>query len=252
MKTFRSIVITGASSGIGEGLALDYAQSGVRLALGGRDEARLQAVAEACRARGADVAAQTIDVADRERMAAWLREQDAAKPVDLVLANAGISIEKGKGQGIDEERTRRTFAVNVEGTFNTVFPLLDAMRARRFGQIGIVASLAGFIGLPRAAAYNGSKAAVRVWGESIRHQLHADNVGISVICPGFVESRITVGNDFPMPFMMTAARASAIIRRGLALDRARIAFPIGTKAAIWFGATLPGNATDRLLRRFSR
>ncbi|MBX3501153.1 MAG: SDR family NAD(P)-dependent oxidoreductase [Alphaproteobacteria bacterium] len=252
MKTFRSIVITGASSGIGEGLALDYARAGVRLALGGRDEARLRAVADACRARGADVAAQAIDVADRERMAAWLREQDAAKPVDLVLANAGISIEKGKGQGIDEERTRRTFAVNVEGTFNTVFPLLDAMRARRFGQIGIVASLAGFIGLPRAAAYNASKSAVRVWGESIRHQLRRDNVGVSVICPGFVESRITVGNDFPMPFMMSAARASAIIRHGLAHDRARIAFPLGTKAAIWLGATLPGNATDRLLRRFSR
>jgi len=93
---------------------------------------------------------------------------------------------------------------------------------------------------------------MRVWGESIRHQLRPDNVGVSVICPGFVESRITVGNDFPMPFMMTAARASAIIRNGLANDRARIAFPLGTKAAVWFGATLPGNATDWLLRKFSR
>ncbi|MGE0424482.1 MAG: SDR family NAD(P)-dependent oxidoreductase [Reyranellaceae bacterium] len=251
MKTFRSIVITGASSGIGEALALDYAVPGARLALGGRDDARLQAVAAACRARGAEVAARTIDIADRDAMADWLRAQDAAKPVDLVLANAGISIEKGKGQGIDEERTRRTFAVNVEGTFNTVFPLLDAMRARRNGQIGLVASLAGFIGLPRASAYNASKSAIRVWGESIRHQLHRDNVGVSVICPGFVESRITVGNDFPMPFMMSGARASAIIRRGLAHDRARIAFPIGTKAAVWLGATLPGNATDWILRRFS-
>lgn len=252
MKNFRSIVITGASSGIGEGLALDYAKTGIRLALGGRDAQRLEAVAAACRSRGAEVDARTIDVADREAMAQWLRAQDEARPVDLVLANAGISIERGKGQGVDEERTRRTFAVNVEGTFNTVFPLLDAMRARRNGQIGLVASLAGFIGLPRAAAYNASKSAVRVWGESIRHQLHADNVGVSVICPGFVESRITATNDFPMPFMMTAARASAIIRRGLAKDRARIAFPLGTKAAVWFGATLPGNTTDWLLRRFSR
>ena len=126
------------------------------------------------------------------------------------------------------------------------------MRARRNGQIGLVASIAGFIGLPRASAYNASKSAIRVWGESIRHQLHRDNVGVSVICPGFVESRITVGNDFPMPFMMSGARASAIIRRGLARDRARIAFPIGTKAAVWLGAALPGNATDWLLRRFSR
>ena len=86
MKTFGSIVITGASSGIGEALALDYAQTGVRLALGGRDEQRLQAVASACRARGAEVEARTIDVADRQAMAAWLSAQDAAKPVDLVLA----------------------------------------------------------------------------------------------------------------------------------------------------------------------
>jgi short-subunit dehydrogenase len=252
MKRFRSIVITGASSGIGEALALDYARTGIRLALGGRDSERLAAAAAACQARGAEVEARTIDIADRAAMAQWLAAQDAARPVDLVIANAGISIEKGPGQGLDEERTRRTFAVNVEGTFNTVFPLLDAMRARRDGQIGLVASLAGFIGLPRAAAYNASKSAVRVWGESIRHQLRADNVGVSVICPGFVESRITVGNDFPMPFMMTAARASVIIRHGLALDRARIAFPLGTKAAVWLGSTLPGNATDRLLRRFSR
>lgn len=252
MKSFRSIVITGASSGIGEALAIDYASAGVRLALGGRDSQRLQAVATACRARGAEVEAQTIDIADREQMAQWLAAQDQARPVDLVIANAGVSIEKGKGQGLDEERTRRTFAINVEGTFNTVFPLLGAMRARRSGQIGLVASLAGFIGLPRASAYNASKSAVRVWGESIRHQLHRDNVGVSVICPGFVESRITVENDFPMPFMLTAPRASSIIRRGLAHDRARIAFPIGIKAAVWLGTTLPGNATDWLLRRFSR
>ena len=252
MKTFRSIVITGASSGIGAALALDYADDSSRLVLNGRDAQRLDAVATACRARGAEVDARTIDVADRAAMAAWLKDQDAVRPIDLVIANAGISIDKGPGQGVDEDRTRRTFAVNVEGAFNTVFPLLDAMRARRNGQVGLVSSLAGFIGLPRASAYNASKAAVRVWGESIRHQLHRDNVGVSVIIPGFVESRITMGNDFPMPFRMTAPRASAIIRRGLANDRARIAFPIGLKAAVWLGTALPGNLTDWFLRRFSR
>ncbi len=251
MKSFSNIVITGASSGIGEALARDYAAPGVRLALTGRDASRLNAVADACRTRGATVEADTIDVADRARLATWLAGFDAGGGVDLLLANAGLSIEKGRGV-LDEELVRRTFAVNVEGVFNTVFPVLPGMRARRRGQIGIVSSLAGFVGLPRAAAYNGSKAAVRVWGESIRHTLRPDGVGVSVICPGFVETRITKGNDFPMPFMMNAARASRIIRDGLARDRARIAFPFGTKAAIWLASALPGGWTDAILARAAR
>ena len=130
---------------------------------------------------------------------------------------------------------------------NTVEPLLPRMIARKRGQIGIVSSLAGFIGLPYSASYNASKAAVRVWGESIRYVLKKDGVGVSVICPGFVVSRITAEAPFPMPFMMTASRASSIIRRGLAANKPRIAVPIGTKAGVWLGSVLPGSWTARLL-----
>ena len=94
MKRYSSIVITGASSGIGEALALDYAAPGVALALNGRDGARLDAVAKACRAKGAEVQATPIDVTDREALAAWLQRFDDAHPVDLLIANAGISIDK--------------------------------------------------------------------------------------------------------------------------------------------------------------
>jgi short-subunit dehydrogenase len=246
-QTFASIVITGASSGIGEALALEYAAPGVALALSGRDAERLKAVAEACRARGAAVDAARIDVVDRDAVAAWLTRFDDAHPVDLLIANAGVSIDKDNSSLDDFSIVRETMAVNVDGVFNTVEPLIGRMMGRRRGQIALVSSLASFIGLPYSASYNASKAAVRVWGESIRYVLKKHGVGVSVICPGFVISRLTASAPFPMPFLMTPAQAAAIIRRGLARNRPRIAFPIGTKAAVWFGATLPGRWTAKLL-----
>ena len=246
-QTFASIVITGASSGIGEALALEYAAPGVALALSGRDGERLNAVAESCRTRGAAVDAVAVDVTDRAALADWLTRFDDAHPVDLLIANAGVSIDKDNSSLDDFSIVRRTMAVNVDGVFNTVEPLIGRMMARRRGQIALVSSLASFIGLPYSASYNASKAAVRVWGESIRYVLKKHGVGVSVICPGFVSTRLTASAPFPMPFLMTAAQAAAIIRRGLARNRPRIAFPIGTKAAVWFGATLPGRWTSKLL-----
>jgi short-subunit dehydrogenase len=246
VKRFQSIVLTGASSGIGAALAHDYAAAGVRLALLGRHGARLAEVAERCRRKGADVDTATIDIRERTTLESWLKEQDAGRPVDLLIANAGVALEKGRDIG-DGERLRQTLAINLDGTLNTILPLLPAMRERRGGQIGIVSSLAGFVGLPRAAGYGASKAAVRVLAESLRIQLRRDNVGVSAICPGFVESAITNDNDFRMPFLMTAERASAVIRRGLAHDRGRIAFPLPMKAAVWLATTLPASWTSRLL-----
>ncbi|HSH99664.1 MAG TPA: SDR family NAD(P)-dependent oxidoreductase [Reyranella sp.] len=246
-KRFASIVITGASSGIGEALAVDYAAPGIALGLNGRDAQRLEAVADACRGKGATVDASPIDVTDRAALAAWLTAFDDAHPVDLVVANAGISIDKDNSSLDDFSLVRRTMAVNVDGVFNTVEPLVGRMMARHRGQIAVVSSLASFFGLPYSASYNASKAAVRVWGESIRFVLKKSGIGVSVICPGFVVSRLTADAPFPMPFLMSSAQASAIIRSGLERNRPRIAFPIGTKAAVWLGCTLPGRWTARLL-----
>jgi short-subunit dehydrogenase len=247
MHAPKSILITGASSGIGEALALEYAVSGIFLALTGRDAQRLEAVAAAVRAKGATVEAKVIDVADRGGMAAWLQQLDAARPLDLVIANAGVGYE-GDRKLQEEEAMRGTFAINVDGVLNTVLPMLPAFRARRRGQIAIMASLASFIGLPQSAAYNGSKAAVRVWGESLRYLLRDDGIEVSVLCPGFVTSRMTARNRFPMPFLMSAEKAARIIRRGLEANKARIAFPFGTKAAVWVGMLLPAGVTDLLMR----
>ena len=100
------------------------------------------------------------------------------------------------------------------------------MPARRRGQIAIVSSLAGYRGFPGAPAYSASKAAVKAWGEGLRGQLHRDGIEVSVICPGYVTTRMTAGNKFPMPMLMTAERAAGIIRRGLERNRGLIAFPL--------------------------
>lgn len=247
MRDPRSIVITGASSGIGESLARLYAAPGVTLALTGRDRERLEAVAEACRGQGAAVTASVIDVTDRAGMADWLHGVDRAEPVDLVIANAGVSAGTGR-VGETEEQARFIFDVNLTGVLNSVHPLLPAMRRRRRGQIAIVASLAGFRGMPGAPAYSASKAAVRVYGEALRGELAGDGVEVSVVCPGFVRSRMTARNPFPMPFLMDGEPAARIIRAGLARNRGRISFPWPTAAAVWLLAALPPGLTDRLLR----
>jgi NADP-dependent 3-hydroxy acid dehydrogenase YdfG len=208
----------------------------------------LSAVAEACRARGASVDAQALDVADREAMAAWIASRERAVPLDLVIANAGISAGLGENSGDAGEKTRRIFAINVDGVLNTALPAMEIFRARRRGHIALVSSLAGFRGIGGAPAYGATKAAVKVWGEGLRGALAHENVGVSVICPGFVVSRMTDVNTFHMPFLMPVDKASAIIRRGIAVNKGRIAFPWPMLAAVWFLALLPGALADALTR----
>jgi short-subunit dehydrogenase len=248
MKTFRHIVITGASSGIGEALALGYAASGVVLGLTGRDGERLAKVADACRSKGATVRADVVDVTNLSAMARWLTDFDDAHPVDLLIANAGISLSQNNPALEEFDAVRRTMASNFDGVLNTVEPLASRMSTRRQGQIGLLSSLAGFVGRPYSASYNASKAAVRLWGESIRFPLEKDNVGVSVICPGYVTSRMTDTLTGSKPLIMTTARASRIIQHGLAHNRARIAFPLGLTAGVWFTLLLPAAWAARLLR----
>lgn len=248
MRDPKSILITGASSGIGAALARAYAGPEVHLALAGRDEGRLEAVAAACRAAGAATVTAVIDVTARDAMARWVAEVDRALALDLVIANAGISA--GTGWLTESEaQARRILAVNLEGVMNTVLPALDGLRARRRGQIAILSSLAGYRGIPGAPAYCASKAAVKVWGEALRGHLAAEGVGVTVVCPGFVKSGMTAVNRYPMPFLMEVDRAAALIRRGLARNKARIAFPWPLAAAVWLLTALPPALTDPLLRR---
>lgn len=247
MRDPKHILITGASSGLGAELARTYAAPGITLALTGRDAARLEAVAEQCRAQGATVETAVLDVTDAAALEGWMLARDDALPIDLVLANAGISAGTG-GDTEPVEQVRRIFEVNVDGVMNTVLPLIPRMQARRRGQIALMASLAGFRGFPGAPAYCGSKAAVKIYGEGLRGVLAGSGVEVSVICPGYVRTPMTDRNGFPMPFLMDADKAARLIRDRLARNKARIAFPWPMLAAVWLLQALPPGLIDPLMR----
>ena len=242
------IVITGASSGIGQALAETYARPGVLLALTGRDAARLQTVAESCRQRGATVEAEPVPVTDRAAMQAFIERIAAKSRLDLVIANAGVSGSFRDWEGFDAH-VRAITDVNIGGVLNTVNPAVPIMVKQRGGQIAIVASLAGFLSMPGAGPYSSSKHFARSYAEELRGMLAPQGIRVSAICPGFVTSRMTARNKFPMPFLMDEQRAAGIIRDGLARDRGRIAFPWPMLAMIRALAMLPYPLLDWILRR---
>ncbi|MBT3916277.1 MAG: SDR family NAD(P)-dependent oxidoreductase [Rhodospirillaceae bacterium] len=251
MKIFKSILITGASSGIGKALAEQLAGEGVYLAISGRDQARLNEVGENCRKKGATVDATIIDVTNQAAMKSWLEEIDSQHSLDLVIANAGVS-PGTSGETRKDDQMRRMLEINVIGVLNTIDPVIPGMIIRESGSIALMSSLAGFRGLPSAPGYGASKAWVRSYGEGLRGSLHAEGINVSVICPGFVASRITDQNKFPMPFFMTAPKAAAIILHGLDKNKARIAFPLASYIMAWLLAFLPLWLTDLLARKLPR
>lgn len=246
MKTQITIVITGASSGISAALALAYAEEGHFLALCGRNAERLSDIADQCQKKGARVEIQILDVTDKTLVAAWLRQINHKASLDIVIANAGVAGGKD-GAGSGATATRKIFRTNVDGVVNTVVPALELMEPKSTGQVAIVSSLASFRGFPGTPAYAASKAAVRVWGEGLRERYAPKGIKISVICPGFVESRMTANNPFRMPLMMTGEKAARIIRRGLENNTARIAFPLRMYFLAWLLGVLPPALSDRLM-----
>ena len=251
MGPYRSIVVTGASNGIGAALALAYARPGVALGLIGRDPARLSGVQARCQELGAEVVTGLIDITDAPTLQHWLEAFDAEHPVDLVIANAGITSTIGpQDDGEDWNTIQRVFEVNTQGTLNTITPLIAHMRTRHHGQIGIVSSLSAYVGMPISPAYCGSKAAIKVYGEALRGWLAPQGIGVSVVCPGFVQTDMSDRFPGPTPFRISAERAARRIQHGLALNRARIAFPFPLALSMWFLSTLPTGWSLALQRLF--
>jgi len=248
MKNPKNILITGASSGIGAALTLEYAAANVTLFLMGRDEKRLNHIATRAQMNGAKALTHIGDVTDSAAFGAWINECDKIAPLDLVIANAGISAGTGGGEETSAQ-SAAILATNMQGVLNTVHPALALMKPRGRGQIALMSSMAAFRGVPGAPSYCASKAAMRVYGESLRCELAAQGVEINVICPGFVKTPMTDINDFPMPFVMEARRAAQIIRKGLEENKGRIAFPLRMVALIWALSALPASLTDLILSR---
>jgi short-subunit dehydrogenase len=250
MIAYKSALITGASSGIGRALALALAGPGVTLHLCGRNAERLQATADACAGRGATVQARVLDVADAGAVAAWV---DAAGPLELVVANAGISAGTGRGVAETDAQARTIFAVNVDGVLNTVLPALNLMRRQargaggRRGTIAVIASMAAFTPTPGAPSYCAGKAAVDTWTVATAHGAARDGIVMTSVCPGYIRTAMTAHNRFPMPGLMEADRAAAIILRGLAAGRRRLVFPWWVGLAARLASLLPPRLSGALL-----
>lgn len=238
---WRSVLITGASSGIGRALAEALAAPGVTLHLSGRDVARLEATEAACAARGAAVLTRVLDVRDEAAMREWIA---AAGRLDLAVANAGISA--GTGGGVEPPaQVRAVFDTNVGGVLNTVLPALDAMAAQPpgadglRGRIAVIASVAAFTGVAGAPSYSASKAAVQSWAEATDANERRRGIRVHAVCPGYVRTAMSLGNRFPMPMVISAEDAARRTLTGLVRGRTRIAFPFLIYAAARMVGALP-------------
>src|SRR5439155_6272036 len=248
--SFRVVVITGASSGLGAALALLYAGPGITMGLVGRNPERLAASAAACRATGAVVDSAAIDVADGAAFAAWLEEFDSAHPVELLIANAGTSAGPDPDTpGEPLALTERQLGTNLFGAVHTIAPLVPRLCARRRGRIVAVASVAAFRGLPYSPGYCASKAGLRAYAEALRPQLISYGVGVTVVCQGFFSSPMTDRLQGSTPFLVSGERAARRIKRGIDRGARRIHFPWPLVLGMRFCDVAPAVIGDAILRR---
>lgn len=249
MKKPQNILVSGASSGIGKSLALCYARSGVNLFLCGRNQERLSEVKELCQIQGANVLIKNFDVTNELSAKNFVDEIEESYPIDLVIANAGISGGKSGDEAFED--VQKIISTNINGVLNLIHPAIEKMKQRKKGQIAIISSLASFSGIPSSPAYSASKAAVRIYAEGLRGNLAAFGIEVSAICPGYVESQMTENNKFWMPFLMSSKKAAKIIKRGLEKNKSRIAFPFLLYFVVWFLALLPKNITDFIFQKIA-
>ena len=200
------VFITGASSGIGQALALRYHQTGFRLALVARRSEAIEAWAVALGLAPDSYAVYGADVADTDSIVAAAQACIARQGLpDVVIANAGISIGIDSAQREDINAMAQVFATNNIGLAASFQPFIQAMRARGSGRLVGIASVAGIRGLPGHAAYCASKAAVISYCEALRGELRGTGVQVITIAPGYVDTPLTRKNRYPMPFLMQAS-----------------------------------------------
>lgn len=245
----KTVLITGATGGIGGALAEVYVEPGNTLILQGRNAARLAELATLCEEKGARVLTCALDVRNREAFSAWLREIAHQESLDLVIVNAGVNTNIGPdGAGERWEDVEALIDVNVLAAMATVDAVLPAMRARGEGQIALISSLAAYFGLPVTPSYCASKAAVKVYGEALRGWLAPEGIKVNVVMPGYVESKMCRDMPGPKPFLWPADKAARVIKRGLARNRPRISFPFPLNLGTWLLSVIHPAIAQRIVR----
>ena len=223
MKSFRKALVTGASSGLGRAICQELAARGTEVIACARREEQLEELAEELRALGASARAMPLDVTSPEAVREVFARASADGPLDLVLAGAGVA-EHSVEASDRAARTRQLLDVNLAGAVTTIEAGVAAV-LRTGGTVGVLSSLAGTRGLPGAAAYCASKAAISTYLEARQVELRGRPVQLVDIQPGFVRTPMTAPNRFPMPFLMDVEAAARRTVDGLEAGRSVVRYP---------------------------
>jgi short-subunit dehydrogenase len=244
----RTVLITGATGGIGTALAECYAAPGRTLILHGRNEARLAALAESCKAQGAATHSVMFDLRAPDTAVHELRSISRRFDIDLTIVNAGVTKMIEGGEQVESlAEAREVLSVNLDGALASVAGVLPDMRRRRSGQIALVSSLAAYVGIPQAPVYCASKAALKAYGEALRAWLLPQGIAVSVVMLGFVRTGMTERFTGPTPMVVSPGQAARRIRRGLERNHARIVYPRALGwASMWLSA-LPSTLAERIM-----
>jgi short-subunit dehydrogenase len=244
------VVVTGASSGIGEALARHYAGPHSALGLVARRKEALEALAAGLPGRCAIYPLDVCDAQALERAAQDFTQRFGTP--DLVIANAGVSAGTHGDTLSDAAKLRRMLEVNVTGLAATLAAFAPAMRAAGRGTLCGIASVSGFRGLGGAGAYCASKAAAITWLESLRVELRGSGVAVVTVCPGYVDTPMTRVNRYRMPFLLPADNAARRIARAIAGGRRLAVIPWQMALVSCVLRALPGWLYDRLAARAPR
>ena len=253
MSTFKDKVVflTGASSGIGRGLATELARKGAKVGLVARREDLMADAVQEIEAAGGQAVALKADVQDVDSISAAadkLREKFG--PIDILIANAGIGATTD-GAELDGRQFANVINVNVIGVANSVAAVVREMVARGSGQLVVISSLAAYRGLPKSAAYCASKAAVSAFFESLRIDLEPKGIDVTIIHPGFIKTPLTAGREANMPFLMERDDAVKKMARAIEKRRKRYSFPWQLATIVRAGMIMPIWMYDRITRNNS-
>lgn len=218
---WRTVWIVGASSGIGAALARLLDSRVQTIAVSARSKEHLKAL----EATSKSIRAYPLDVTDEQAVARAAHDIETAHgPIDLVVLSAG-TWEIVEPEHLNPAAFRKSMEVNYMGVVNVLAPVVPRMLARKEGQIAIISSVAGYRGLPKAAAYGSTKAALINLAEALHPELQEKGVTLSIVNPGFVDTPMTAVNDFPMPFLMQVDDAAKRLLKGLENKDYEIVFP---------------------------
>jgi len=244
----RNIVITGASQGIGKGLALKYAKNGDNLLLLARNQSALEELLDEINKIALDyeqiVKYHVCDVADYDNcMESFQFARNLFSHIDIAILNAGVSGSESF-KNFRSVELKKIFEINVFGVVHFLELLIPDMLLRKSGTVVGISSLADSRGYPGSAAYCSSKIALSHILEAARAELLPNNVNVITVRPGFVKSNMTAKNKFNMPFLMDLEPAVEIIYNGIESNQKRINFPLPTSLASAFGKLVPGFIFD--------